>query len=71
VARDGGDGSARNCAREKKVLWASGARVSRDDHRVAAEQDLRSEEMQRVRPGAGDAGGRRGSSGGGGATWGK
>jgi hypothetical protein len=49
MARDGGDGPARNCAREKKVLGASGARVSRDDHRVAAEQDLRSEETQRVR----------------------
>jgi hypothetical protein len=48
VARDGGGGPARSCAREKKVLWASGARVSKDDHRVAAEQDLRSGKTQHV-----------------------
>jgi hypothetical protein len=48
------------------VLWASGARVSKDDHWVAAEQDLRSGKTQRVRAGAGDASGGCGSSGGGG-----
>jgi hypothetical protein len=70
VGSDGGDGPVRNRAREKKVPWASGAQVSREDHRVVAEQDLRSGGALRVRAGAGDAGGTRGSTGGGGgATW--
>jgi hypothetical protein len=42
VGSDGGDGPVRNRSREKKVSWAIGAQVSRDNHRVAIEQDLRS-----------------------------
>jgi hypothetical protein len=37
VVRDGGGGPARSCAREKKVRWASGARVSKQGHRATAE----------------------------------
>jgi hypothetical protein len=69
VDSDGGDGPVRNRAREKKVPWAIGAQVSRDDHRVATEEDLRSGGALRARAGAGDTGGTRGSTGGGGTTW--
>jgi hypothetical protein len=69
VGSDGGDGPVRNRAREKKVPWASGAQVSRDDHRVEAKQDLRSGGALHARAGAGDTGGTRGSTGSGGAMW--
>jgi hypothetical protein len=49
--------------------WNRGARVSKEDHRAAAEHVLRPGEAQRARAGAGDAGGTRGGSSGGGATW--
>jgi hypothetical protein len=49
--------------------WNRGARVSKEDHRAAAEHVLRLGEAQHTQAGAGDAGGMRGGSGGGGATW--
>jgi hypothetical protein len=49
--------------------WNRGARVSKEDHKAAAEHVLRLGEAQHMRAGAGDAGGMRGGSGGGGATW--
>jgi hypothetical protein len=49
--------------------WNRGARVSKEDHRAAAEHVLRPREALRTRARAGDAGGTRGGSGGGGATW--
>jgi hypothetical protein len=49
--------------------WNRGARVSKEDHRAAAEHVLRLGEAQHVRAGAGDAGGTRGGSGGSGAMW--
>jgi hypothetical protein len=45
--------------------------VSKQDHRVVAEHNLRLGETLHARAGAVNAGGTRGSSGGGGATWGK
>jgi hypothetical protein len=51
------------------MSWNTGARVSKEDHRAAAEHVLRLGEAQHARAGAGDAGGTRGGSGGGGATW--
>jgi hypothetical protein len=48
---------------------ASGAWVSKVEHRAATEHVLRPGEALRARAGAGDAGGTRGGSGGGGATW--
>jgi hypothetical protein len=48
--------------------WNRGARVSKEDHKAAAEHVLRLGEAQHMRAGAGDAGGMRGGSGGGGAT---
>jgi hypothetical protein len=48
---------------------ASGAWVSKVDHRATAEHVLRPGEALRMRAGSGDAGSARGSSGGGGATW--
>jgi hypothetical protein len=43
--------------------------VSKEDRTVTAEHVLRPIEVLRARAGAGDAGGMRGGSGGGGATW--
>jgi hypothetical protein len=51
------------------MLWTRGARVSKEDCRAIAEHVLRPREALRVRAGAGDAGGMRGGSGGGDATW--
>jgi hypothetical protein len=53
------------------MSWTRGARMGKQDHRATAEPILRLREALRTRAGAGDAGGRCGSSGGGGATWGK
>jgi hypothetical protein len=69
AARGRGGGPARGYAREEKMLWTRGARVSKEDHRATAEHVLRPGEALRARAGAGDAGGTRGGSGGGGATW--
>jgi hypothetical protein len=49
--------------------WTRGARVSKEDHKAAIEHVLRPGEAQHMRAGAGDAGGTRGGSGGGGVTW--
>jgi hypothetical protein len=49
--------------------WNRGARVSKEDHRAAAEHVLRPGEAPHARARAGDVGGTRGGSGGGGATW--
>jgi hypothetical protein len=51
--------------------WTRGVRVSKQDHRVVAQHNLRLGETQHARAGAVNAGGTRGSSGGGCATWGK
>jgi hypothetical protein len=69
VTRGCSGGPARGCAREEKMLWTRGARVSKEDHRATAEHVLRPGEALRARAGAGDAGGTCGGSGGGGATW--
>jgi hypothetical protein len=61
--------SGEGCAQEEELLWTRGARVSKEDHRAAAEHALRPGEVLRMRAGAGDAGGTRGGSGGGGTTW--
>jgi hypothetical protein len=53
------------------MSWTSGARMGKQDHRATAELVLRLREVLHARAGAGDAGGRHGSSGCGGATWGK
>jgi hypothetical protein len=59
----------RGYAREGKMLWTRGARVSKEDRRATAEHVLRPREALRARAGASDAAGMRGGSGGGGATW--
>jgi hypothetical protein len=41
ATRGCGGGPARGCAREGKMLWTRGARVSKEDHRAAAEHVLR------------------------------
>jgi hypothetical protein len=64
-----GGGPARGYAREGKMLWTKGARLSKEDRRATAEHVLRPREALRAGAGAGDAGGMRGGSGGGGATW--
>jgi hypothetical protein len=69
ATRGCGGGPARSCARGEEMPWNRGARVSKEDHRAAAEHVLRLGEVQRARAGAGDAGGTRGSSSGGGTTW--
>jgi hypothetical protein len=51
------------------MLWTKGARVSKEDRRATAEHVLRPREALHTRAGAGDAGGMRGGSGGGGAMW--
>jgi hypothetical protein len=37
----GGGGPVRGCAREKKISWTRGARVSKQGHSVAAEHVLK------------------------------
>jgi hypothetical protein len=69
AARGCGEGPARSCARGEEMPWNRGARVSKEDHRAAAEHVLRSGEAQHAGARAGDAGGTRGGSSGGGATW--
>jgi hypothetical protein len=61
----------RGYAREKKMPWTRGVWVSKQDHRVVAEHELSPGETQPARAGAVNAGSMRGSSGDGGATWGK
>jgi hypothetical protein len=69
AARGCSGGPARSCARGEAMPWNRGARVSKEDHRAAAEHVLRPGEAPRARARAGDAGGMHGGSGGGGATW--
>jgi hypothetical protein len=70
TAARGCDGApARSCAREKEMPWKRSASVSKQDCGAAAEHGLRPGEALRARAGAGDTGGTRGGSGGGGATW--
>jgi hypothetical protein len=48
ATRGCGGGPARGCAREEKMMWTRGARVSKEDHRAAAEHVLRLGEAQRA-----------------------
>jgi hypothetical protein len=56
---------------EEEMLWTGGARVSEEGRRATAEHALRLGGELRARAGAGDAGGTRGGTGSGGATWGE
>jgi hypothetical protein len=70
AARGCDGGPARSCSRGREMPWKRSAWVSKEDHGVAAEHVLRLGEALRMRLGAVNTGGTRGSSGGGGATWG-